>query len=107
MLHSKVVMTALVNGKAELDFAQNGWDLFSYTGRLATFTVTSAHVGRPDLLSLQIYGDEQYWRELLHFNNICDVWNDLRPGLMLKCPPRGELERWFVNASKNKKDATT
>ena len=99
---SKVITKALVAGKAELDFCDSGWESFRTRGRLFQYTVVSADIGRPDLLSLRVYDDERYWWILLKFNGICDVWNDLRAGLVLRCPSKSDMERWYTAAIRRK-----
>jgi hypothetical protein len=102
MLRSKVIKTEAVNGRGELDLLQTGFEDFVYKGKTTPHTVTSVQVGRPDLIAYALYGDDRFWWILMKFNSISDVWNDLKAGIILKCPPKNEMERWYVKAIRRK-----
>ena len=102
MLRSKVVKVEQVNDKGELDFLNTGFEDFKYKGKTYPYTLTTGDVGRPDMVSVNVYGDEKYWWFLMKYNKICDVWNDLRAGVIIKCPPKTEIEKWYVTASRRK-----
>lgn len=102
MLRSKIIKTEVVNGRGELDFLQTGFEDFHYTGKTYPYTVTTGNVGRPEMVSIAVYGSEKYWWFLMKFNKICDVWNDLRAGMILRCPPKIEIERWYVASLRRK-----
>ena len=46
---------------------------------------------RPDLISLDIYGSQEYWEILLVYNDVLSV-DELIPGRVLKYPSREDLE---------------
>lgn len=102
MLRYKIYNTEIVDNYSELDFLSNMMSI-NYSGNTVPFTVGSVHVGRPDIISFQVYGDDRFWWLLLKYNNVSDVWNDLKPGMILRCPPKNILEKYYMEAVKKRK----
>lgn len=62
-----------------------------------TYQITS-EIGRPDLISYNIYQDTQYWWLLLLYNNILDI-NDLQTGATILYPSLSSIEYMYERAS--------
>ena len=76
---------ANVNGFNELDLGS--MDFGNYDcGETKNYMVHYFEVGRPDIISQNIYGTTNLWWFVLWFNKICDVYNDLRDGMIIKYP---------------------
>ena len=60
-------------------------------------------VQNPDLLSLKIYGKQDYWWILCKINNIQDVWNDIKPGDIIIVPDISDIEDFYTRIKKKKK----
>lgn len=57
--------------------------------------VAPDEVGRLDLISYRVYGREDYFWILAHFNDILDVFNGFNNGDILQIPDASiYLERW-------------
>ena len=65
-----------------------------------TRLVQSDEEGRLDLISFRVYGSEEYFWVIAHFNNIIDVFNGFSVGNTIMIPVLSKyLERWqSVNA---------
>ena len=55
-------------------------------GETKSYMVHYYDVGRPDIISQNIYGTSNLWWFVMWYNGIGDIWNDLRDGLMLRYP---------------------
>lgn len=54
----------------------------------------SGEGGMPDLLSYNIYGNEQYWWILMAYNNLIDP-DELVEGMTIKYPSLASLEQLY------------
>jgi hypothetical protein len=60
-----------------------------------TRLVEPDEAGRLDLISFRVYGTEQYFWVLAHFNNILDIFNGFSVGDTIMVPILNTyLERW-------------
>lgn len=86
-----------VDGILEEDLVDNNWDLFEIKRPLTFFTLTRSYIGRPDLLSLKLFGKIEYWWILAKVNeNIQDWWNDLQVGDVISVPSIADFEDWYA-----------
>jgi hypothetical protein len=91
-----------IDGILEKDLVDNNWELFEIKRPMTFFTLGRSYIGRPDLLSIKLYGKENYWYLLLKSNEeIEDVWNDLEVGKVINVPDVRDFED-FVSAVKNR-----
>lgn len=74
-----------VNGFNELDLGSMDFGNFDF-GETKNYMVHYYEVGRPDIISQNIYGTTNLWWFVLKFNNVCDAWHDLRDGMIIKYP---------------------
>jgi hypothetical protein len=91
-----------VYGSLEKDLVSNHWDLFKTKKDIGYFTIKHQHIQRPDLVSIEIYGDQQYWWILGKFNKIDDWWNDVYVGQIINYPSLIDVEDWFINVKRAK-----
>jgi hypothetical protein len=97
--------TELVNDKNELDFVNEYFDdCFQITKEIKYYAFENDDVQNPDLLSLKIYGKQDYWWILCKINNIQDVWNDIKPGDIIIVPDISDIEDFYTRIKKKKKD---
>ena len=69
---------AVVDGIAEKDLVNNHWELFQIKREMTFFTLTRGYIQRPDLLSINLYGKQDYWWIIAKVNpEIMDWWNDI------------------------------
>jgi hypothetical protein len=83
---SDFMPTVISNNVPEKDLLLNHWDQFEIKRPLSYYQIVESDIQRPDLLSLRVYNNYSYWWILMKFNGISDVWNDLTPGDVIKCP---------------------
>lgn len=97
---------AVVDGILEKDIIDNDWDLFEIKRPMTFFTLTRSYIQRPDLLSIKIYGRENYWWILSKANpDIMDWWNDLEVGQVIDVPDVRDIEDWYAAVRKRKKSS--
>ena len=84
-----------VNGLLEKDLLKNYFDLFQIKRPLNTFTITRDFIGRPDLLSIVIYDNIDFWWILGKYNQIDDWWNDIEIGDIIYIPSVLDIEDWY------------
>lgn len=53
--------------------------------------VTPGTVGRLDLISFDIYGTPKFWWLIAVTNNIFDPFEDMYPGMILRCPSQTRI----------------
>jgi hypothetical protein len=80
----------------ENDLVMNNFDLFQITRPVSYFTLTRGYIGRPDLLSLKLYNDMQYWWLILKVNTIDDPWNDMTPEKVIMVPSLLDIEDFYL-----------
>jgi len=93
---SDFMPTVISNNVSEKDLISNNWDQFEVKRPLAYYQIKESDLQRPDLLSLRVYKNMNYWFVLYKFNGIMDVWNDLKPGDIIKVPHILDVESWFT-----------
>ena len=76
---------ANVEGFSEYDLGSINFGNYDF-GETNNYMVHYYEVGRPDIISQNIYGTTNLWWFILWFNNVSDPWNDLRDGMMIKYP---------------------
>lgn len=92
-----------------LDFKSNpdllrGIDIAQYERNgfvFSSYTITETDVGRPDLISLKLYGTIDYWWMLMRANGISDVFNDLFVGLKIKVVPVNMMDDFLTLSLKS------
>lgn len=96
LTRSKMYTTVNVNGIDEKDLLSNRFYYFD-TNSFSHFKVSKYNKGRPDLISLENYGDEKYWWCILEFNNIINPF-DIHEGQVLKIPIfKNEIDNFIRN----------
>lgn len=60
-------------------------DALSEIQSYSTHVVTSAERGSPDVISLNVYGDDSFWWHIMAYNGICR-YNDIVEDLVLRIP---------------------
>lgn len=74
---SEFYPTVVTNGIAEKDMLQNKFRKYVFKNPFTTYTLRYADYMRPDLISLNIYGTQEYWWIILRCNpELEDIWND-------------------------------
>lgn len=74
-----------VDGIDEKDLGSIDFGDYDF-GADAYYICKQQDIGRPDIISMRIYGTTNYWWFLMRYNGISDVWNDIREGLVIKFP---------------------
>lgn len=92
-----------VDGVLEQDLVDNHWDLFEIKRPMTFFTISRSYIGRPDLLSMKLYGKMNYWWIILKVNDIDDVWNDIEIEDVISVPNIRDIEDWYSNVRKRRK----
>ncbi|MCQ2209654.1 MAG: hypothetical protein MJZ34_05130 [Paludibacteraceae bacterium] len=93
--------TNVVDGQKEFDFSSLP-QIESISDQI--YIVKDSDYARPDVISWNVYGNCEYWWILMEFNGISDIWHDLIPGTILKCPYTTEIEAFvdkYCHWSKN------
>ena len=85
-----------VDGVLINDLVMNNFDLFEIKRPVTYFTLSRGYIQRPDLLSLKLYGDMQYWWILLKVNTIDDPWNDMTPEKVIVVPSLLDIEDFYL-----------
>jgi hypothetical protein len=85
----------VIDGILEKDLADNNWDLFEIKREMTFFTLSRGYIGRPDLLSLKLYGKMSYWWIISKVNQIDDWWNDIVVGDVIDVPDIRDIEDWY------------
>ena len=69
------------------DLLQKTWDVWPENNKVINpLIVNEYYVGRPDLISLAIYGTDEYGDMICKFNGISNPF-DLNEGMLLQIPP--------------------
>lgn len=69
---------------------------------LAGYYVVRKEIGRPDMLSYNLYGDTQYWWILMWYNNMLKP-QDLTSGITIKYPTLSNIEQLYMDATLQQK----
>lgn len=96
---------AVVDGIAEKDIIKNYWELFRIKRETTFFTLTRGYIQRPDLLSIKLFGKQDYWWIIAKVNpEIMDWWNDIdtENNQVIVVPDIRDIEDWFSEVRKFK-----
>jgi hypothetical protein len=85
------------------DLSENKFNNFKTTRPIRYYQIDNWEECRPDLISYNIYGKTDYWWILLKFNNIIDIFEELKGGFILKVPDRRDIQI-FANKNSNRTD---
>jgi len=97
------IQDATVDGILEKDLVDNDWDLFEIKRPMTFFTLGASYIQRPDLLSIKLYGKDNYWWILSKANpDIMDWWNDPKVGDVIKVPDIRDIEDWYTEVRKRR-----
>lgn len=78
---SEFVPSTSVNGIEERDLLMNKFREYTFTRPFTNYRLQYEDYMRPDLISLKIYGTQDYWWIILRCNpKIEDIWNDFVAG---------------------------
>lgn len=86
-----------VNDVLERDLIMNRFDLFEIKRPASFFTITRTYLGRPELLSLKLYGTMDYWWILAKLNQLDDWWNDIHIGDVIQVPDINDIEDFYLS----------
>ena len=81
-----------LNGVVEHDILGTVFDIRDFS-EVIDYQVSIGLSGRPDLISIELYNTPEYWNILMEINGICDAWNDLVPGMILKVPTNNSISK--------------
>jgi len=85
-LEYKNVMYNPNNGEMYLDLLQKTWDEWPRGGATTPIIVNKYYVARPDLISLDVFGDDRYGDLICKYNGISNPF-DLNEGMAILIPP--------------------
>ena len=88
------------DGSPDIDLSNNRISLFVVTKPIRYYQITRYEDQRPDVICNNIYGDTDFWWVLLLFNDIVDVFTELREGLILKVPDKKDISD-FINRARS------
>lgn len=89
-----------VNGNLELDFLTSDFREYKFGDDVQKFVVTEEFLKRVDLMSLLVYSQDRLWWVIMKYNNIEDIWNDIKLGDVLQIPSRRDIEEMMVGIRK-------
>lgn len=92
----RFLTTNIIDGLAEKDLASCDISKLLIKRPLYSYRLNSVDIGRPDLVSLKIYGDIQYWWIILKYNAICDPFNEMYLTQTLYAPNEQDIQDWFL-----------
>lgn len=61
-------------------------DLYDNIAQFTQYQVTDMELGQPDLISYNVYGNEQYDWLIMNANGIVDPYNDMFSGQVIRIP---------------------
>jgi hypothetical protein len=93
-----------VNGFLEKDFLSGYFQKFKIIRPMINFKISRQFIQRPDLLSMKLYGKISYWPIIGYVNDIHDWWNDLKVEDVIQVPNIRDIEDWYVEVKKLKKN---
>lgn len=82
--------TITVDGVTQKDISRIDFKDYDF-GAVQYTMIREIELGRPDLLSLRLYGTPGYWWFILWFNGMRDPWHDLQPDTMIKYPSMNSI----------------
>lgn len=90
-----------IDNVTENDLIANGWDSWNWSGNDSDYVVKTADIQRPDIICINAgLGSNRYWWIVMKYNKIEDVWNDLKAGMVLKIPPKVEMDKFYTSTTK-------
>lgn len=92
-----------IDGKYEYDLLNNYFYLFDIKRPYDVVKISRTTIGRPDLLSIQQYGDKQYWWVISKVNAIDDWWNDVEIGQDIIVPNLADIKDFYTSVKKERK----
>ena len=100
---SNFLVTQIVDDIDEKDLVTNTFEYITFKNQMIFYTIVSEDIGSPDLISMKVYGRQDFWWIIMKVNNIEDVYNDYVEGQVLRIPAREDIERYYLNMKKAKK----
>jgi hypothetical protein len=91
-------MTGMKN--VELDISNSHFNSFKTTSTPRLYQINKFEAGRPDLISQGIYQNSNYWWILMQYNDIVDVFSELKAGLILQVPSRKDIQNFMKDVAK-------
>ena len=85
-----------VDGVQEYDLVMSNFEYFKIQRPMTFYTITGDDIGRPDLLSLRLYSDMNYWWILGEVNGIDDFSNDIVEGDVISVPNKLDIEDFYL-----------
>lgn len=79
----------------------NSFRRYDFQYPATKYVVTESDVARPDLMSIKIYGRNDWWWFLMKYNGIDDVWNELYMGMVIAVPDVRDINIYTVNNARN------
>ena len=70
----------------DADLVSNDFEKYNFLYPMTYYRIKEDDVGRPDVISLKLYGTIDFWWLLMKFNRVDDVWNELYIGQVIKVP---------------------
>ena len=74
-----------VGSHVERDLGSFSFGDFDF-GKDELYLCSEGDIGRPDVISKKIYNSSNFWWFLMWYNGISDVWNDIRPEMVIRYP---------------------
>lgn len=93
---SKLFKSELVDGNLEIDFLTNAFSDFRFEREKTFYTVKEYDLLRPDIISFKNYRTIDYWYIIMKYNNIQDIYNDLKVGDVLTIPHIRDIEEFYA-----------
>lgn len=92
-----------IDGIVENDLIKNYFELFKIKRPAKFFKLHRTYIQRPDLLSLKLYGNMNYWWIIAKLNNIDDWWNDIEIGKVIQYPDVQDIQDFYLEVKKYRK----
>lgn len=94
-----------IYGTLEFDLNNETWErYFNQKYSPIKHIVKKHEIHRPDLISLNRYGVEDYWWVVLKYNNIEDIYTDLNvAGALIYIPNINDINNYISNLKNNNK----
>lgn len=99
------VKREVVDNKVEMQLVNDYFeDCFEIKRQVKYYQLEKNDVQHPDLLSIKLYGIQDYWWILCKINNIYDIWYDIVPGKVIVVPNVSDIEDFYTAVKKKQKD---
>lgn len=83
-----------IENKLEYDLSNSYSNLFKVTQPIRYYQITKYEAFRPDIISRNIYGTIDHWWILMRFNDIVDIFTELKEGFILKVPSINDIQKF-------------